>query len=232
MIKKLTIVDGIIQDEYINGIPVYVDIIKKVGKGNVRTGIKVNKMTSTTTHNTGNSAPTATDTAHQKWLKTLESADEQYIGAALFVDEDSITQALPIDEVVYHSGSTVGNGTSISVEICESGNIALAEYNAQCLIASLNITLDINTMHTHKDWNDKNCPHIILDGGYWDTFKNSVKQYMFVGREFLKVPDWGKEAWEWAYDNGLNDGIIQNLYEIQHMVLLYNYHKKFILPLL
>ena len=45
-----------------------------------------------TYHNTGNSAPTAGDEAHTKWLQNVENADKEYVSVHFFVDENSITR--------------------------------------------------------------------------------------------------------------------------------------------
>ncbi len=41
------------------------------------------------------------------------------------------------------------------------------------------------------------------------------------------IPDWAKEAMEWAVEAGINDGIVQNETELQTVAMLYRYHKTF-----
>jgi N-acetylmuramoyl-L-alanine amidase CwlA len=228
MIKRLTIENGIIQDKYLDGVPIYVEIIKPSGKHNVRTEKPMTPL-STTTHNTGNSAPSANAKAHGEWLQDVEDNDSKYVGAAIFVDCNSIRQVLPLNEVAYHAGTTQGNTTSIGIEICEVGDYPAAQVIGQKLVASLNITYGFSTTHKHQDWNDKYCPRLILDQlNGWSLYVQGVVEYMRLIKSYESIPDWGKEAWEWAYYNGLNDGFVQNVYEIQHMVVLHRYHLKFI----
>lgn len=175
-INKLNIVNGIIQDNSIDGIPVKRDIVEPKGLKNVRTLIKMSQTIGITYHNTGNSAPTAGDEAHANWLQNVENADKEYVSVHFFVDENSITQTVPIDEVTYHAGDGKGNGNykTISIEICENANIQKAEENAQKLGAALRKTFNGLNIYKHQDWNGKYCPHVILSRGGWDKFKNDI----------------------------------------------------------
>lgn len=175
-INKLNIVNGIIQDNSIDGIPVKRNIVDPKGLKNVRTLIKMSQTIGITYHNTGNSAPTAGDEAHAKWLQNVENADKEYVSVHFFVDENSITQTVPIDEVTYHAGDGKGNGNykTISIEICENANIQKAEENAQKLGAALRKTFNGLNIYKHQDWNGKFCPHVILSRGGWDKFKNDI----------------------------------------------------------
>lgn len=175
-INKLNIVNGIIQDNSIDGIPVKRNIVDPKGLKNVRTLIKMSQTIGITYHNTGNSAPTAGDEAHAKWLQNVENADKEYVSVHFFVDENSITQTIPIDEVTYHAGDGKGNGNykTISIEICENANIQKAEENAQKLGAALRKTFNGLNIYKHQDWNGKFCPHVILSRGGWDKFKNDI----------------------------------------------------------
>ncbi len=69
----------------------------------------------------------------------MENADKEYVSVHFFVDENSITQTVPIDEVTYHAGDGKGNGNykTISIEICENANIQKAEENAQKIRCSI-----------------------------------------------------------------------------------------------
>ena len=164
MIKPLTIINGIIQDSEIDGIPVKIAIVQPRGKANVRTLIKMKEVIGITNHNTANTAPTAGDEAHARYLQGLENADKEYKSVHLFVDDDSITQCVPLDEFCYHAGDGNGDGNrkTISVEICENGNYAKAESNAQKLNAALLLTYPNLKAFKHQDWSGKFCPRKIL----------------------------------------------------------------------
>lgn len=173
-INKLTIVNGIIQDKFIGGIPVIVDIIEPQGNPNVRTLIPIIPLNGTY-HGTANKNASATDSAHRKYFNTLEAKDDKKIGAMLFIDEDSITQALPLNEASYHTSDYTANRQSISMEICVNGDIAKAEYNAQMLGAALLMTIPDFEFFTHQDWTGKYCPSEILSRkNGWENFKTGI----------------------------------------------------------
>lgn len=164
MLKPLTVIDGIIQDKEIDGIRVNIAIVQPRGKRNVRTLTKMREVIGITNHNTANTAPTAGDEAHARYLQNVENADSAYVSVQLFVDDDSITQCVPLDEFCYHAGDGNGDGNrkTISVEICENGNYAKAESNAQKLNAALLLTYPNLKVFKHQDWSGKFCPRKIL----------------------------------------------------------------------
>jgi N-acetylmuramoyl-L-alanine amidase len=133
MIQKLNIVDGIIQDKFIDGIPVKLAIIEPSGNANVRILIPMTQIIGITNHNTGNSSPGATAESHAKYFQNVENADQNYVSAHLFVDCDCIIQILPLNEIAYHAGDGKGNGNyhTLSIEICENKNNEVAEDNAK-----------------------------------------------------------------------------------------------------
>jgi len=180
-INKLNIVNGIIQDKFIDGIPVKIQIVQPSGVKNVRTLMKMTEVIGITNHNTGNSAPTAGDELHAKWLQNVENADEQYVSVHLFVDQDSITQTVPLNEVCYHAGDGSGNGNrkTISIEICENANVLKAEDNAKKLNAALLLTYPNLKIYKHQDWSGKYCPHMILDRpNGWVNFVADIQSYV------------------------------------------------------
>ena len=164
MIKPLTIIDGIIQDSEIDGIRIKIAIVQPKGKANVRTLIKMKEVIGITNHNTANTAPTAGDEAHARYLQNIENTDSAYISVHLFVDDDSITQCVPLDEMCYHAGDGNGNGNrkTIAIEICENRNYTKAEENAQKLNAALLLTYPNLKIFKHQDWSGKFCPRKIL----------------------------------------------------------------------
>lgn len=180
-INKLNIVNGIIQDKFIDGIPVKIKIVEPKGDRNVRTLIKMTEVIGITNHNTANSDPTAGDELHAQWLQNVENADEQYVSVHLFVDQDSITQTIPMDEVTYNAGDGSGDGNrkTISIEICENANVLKAEDNAKKLNAAVILTYSKLKLYKHQDWSGKYCPHIILDrANGWINFIADVNAYV------------------------------------------------------
>lgn len=169
----LVIKDGIIQNKEIFGIPVKINIIEPSGNRNVRTLIPMNEVIGQTAHNTGNTHPTAGDEMHAKYFQNVEDADQYYVGAHIFVDEDSLTQLIPLNEVVYHAGDGFGDGNrkTISVEICESKNYEKCEHNGKLVLASLNMYYG-GDLFPHMKWNGKYCPRRILPR--WDAFYKDV----------------------------------------------------------
>lgn len=164
MLKQLTIIDGIIRDSEIDGIPIKIAIVQPKGLPNVRTMTKMREVIGITNHNTANAAPTAGDEAHARYLQNLENADKEYKSVHLFVDDDSITQCVPIDEFCYHAGDGNGDGNrkTIAIEICENRNYEKAEENAQKLNAALLLTYPNLKVFKHQDWSGKFCPRKIL----------------------------------------------------------------------
>ena len=164
MIKPLTITQGIIRDSEIDGIPIKIDIVQPKGLPNVRTMTKMREVIGITNQNTANTAPTAGDEAHARYLQNVENADTAYVSVHLFVDDDSITQCIPLDEVCYHAGDGSGDGNrkTIAIEICENRNYEKAELNAQKLNAALLLTYPNLKIFKHQDWSGKFCPRKIL----------------------------------------------------------------------
>lgn len=182
MLKKLTIVNGIIQDKLIDGVPVYVQIVKPRGKKNVRTLIPMKTCIGITNHNTGNKS--ADDSDHAKWIQGVEDADKLYVSPHIFVDADSITQVIPLNEVGYHAGDGQGDGNmkTIGVEICEDREVGKAEANAIKLNAALILTYTTWRVYKHQDWNGKFCPHIILARNGWGKFVEDIKATVKVSQ--------------------------------------------------
>ncbi len=209
MIKKLNVVGGIIKDKTIGNIPFNLDIVKPKGKRNVRTMKPMKKVIGITNHNTANTSPTAGDEKHAEYLQKQENLDKQYVSVHFFVDEDSITQTVPITEITWHAGDGVdgkGNTQTISIEICENGNLEKAIQNAQILNACLIKTYPELKVYKHQDWSGKYCPRKILDiPNGWEDFVNGI---------YKLVQETPKTAWEreveeavnWALENHISDG--------------------------
>ena len=215
MIKALNIKDGIIQDKEIDGIPVRLAIVQPKGKANVRTLIKMKEIIGITNHNTANTAPTAGDEQHAKYLQNVENMDTQYVSVHLFVDEDSITQCVPLDEFCYHAGDGNGDGNrkTIAIEICENGDTAKTELNARKLNAALLMTYPNLKIYKHQDWSGKFCPRVILGRGGWNEFMAGIYNLIDQANNpnvaktaADEVSDWAKKAAEWVKETGISDG--------------------------
>lgn len=146
--------------------------VKTTGKS--RTGVWLDKVTSITVHNTGNTSKGAGARNHHTYLHNNENSGRTFIGYHFAVDDRYIYQCLPIDEVSYHCGEK-GNYNSISIEICENVDMDYnkAEENAITLIKELLRLFNITEIKSHKDWSGKNCPHKILPR--WNEFLEKCK---------------------------------------------------------
>ena len=71
--------------------------------------------TSITIHNTDNEDPGANAAAHAKYQKGAD-ARKRKVSWHFTVDDKSVYQSLPINEVGWHANK--GNATSIGIEIC------------------------------------------------------------------------------------------------------------------
>ena len=147
----------------------YDDVVKKhLPINKKRTGKKLD-FQYITIHNTGN--PKSTAANERAWLTNPENTTST--GWHIVVDGKEAIEAIPLNEIAYHAGTSAGNSTSIGIEICDSAGL-VAEKNAIELVASLLIQKGwgIERLKTHKDWSGKYCPHIILPR--WTEFKNDI----------------------------------------------------------
>ena len=176
--QLLTIENGLIMDEAVDGIPVERRIVQ-TGTDNhcVRTLLALAGPIGVTVHNTANATPTADARAHASYLQNVENDGSYYVGAHLFVDAERIVQTLPLNEMSWHAGDGYGQGNraTISVEICETAPYEQCEANAMTLCAALMETYGLNDLYTHQMWSGKYCPHLILDrDNGWASFVDGV----------------------------------------------------------
>ncbi|WP_168120726.1 phosphodiester glycosidase family protein [Paenibacillus sp. HB172176] len=140
--------------------------------------------TSITIHNTGN--PTSTAQNERNWLTNPDN--DVTASFNIVIDEKEAIECLPLDEHGWHSGdgsgSKSGNMTSLSIEICESGNYDQTISNAIDLIAKMlkERGWGVDRLKRHWDWarpSDgyrKICPRLMYDNGTWKTWKEFVKK--------------------------------------------------------
>ncbi len=123
-----------------------------------------------TVHNTGNPKSTAANECG--WLTNPENTTST--GWHIVVDGKEAIEAIPLNEIAYHAGTSEGNTTSVGIEICDSAGEA-GEKQAIELIASLLIVKGwgVEKVRTHKSWSGKECPHIILK--HWNQFIKGIE---------------------------------------------------------
>ncbi|WP_202776675.1 peptidoglycan recognition protein family protein [Heyndrickxia vini] len=134
-----------------------------------------------TIHETDNTSRGADDVAH---------ANLQYKGNTrqaswhFQVDEDSIYQSLPTNEVGWHAGDGygLGNMKSIAIEICvnSDGDFKKAVDNTVWLTNHLmnEHSIPVSNVVQHNHWSGKNCPRYLRSGEKgitWEDFLDKVK---------------------------------------------------------
>lgn len=142
--------------------------------------------TTITIHNTGNSSSTAAN--ERSWLTNLDN--DRQASFHIVVDSKEAVECIPLSENAWHSGDgsniKSGNRTSIGVEICESGDYAIALDNAVELVATMlkDRGWGVDRLRRHFDWSGKICPRLMYDGGKWTgwtAFKNMVDNKLKTG---------------------------------------------------
>lgn len=135
--------------------------------------------TSITIHNTGN--PTSTARNERAWL--TNPSNTRTASYHLVVDEHEVIECLPLNENAWHAGdgngAASGNRTSISIEICESGDYFKSLSNAVELAAKLlkQYGWGVDRLRRHYDWSGKICPRLMYSNGTWagwTEFKSRV----------------------------------------------------------
>jgi len=186
--------------------------VDHIPKGKIRPGKKLN-LQYITIHSTGN--PTSTAMNERNWL--VNPSNTRVASWHIAVDEKLAVEAIPLDEVAYHAGTSAGNNTSIGIEICESGNREKTLDNAVKLVAKMlhERNWGVDKLRRHYDWSGKNCPRIMSANNWkeWDRFKFNVnKELMFLRQGGKVVEDknkpskWAEKEWAWAQKEGYLDG--------------------------
>lgn len=146
--------------------------------------------TSITIHNTDNETKGANAAAHAKYQKGAD-ARRRKVSWHFTVDDKSVYQSLPINEVGWHAGTSKGNASSIGVEICMNVDLdAPAAYRrAALLTAVLAIQQGIkipSQLVQHHDWSGKNCPRVLrAQSNGWKDFVEQVESFK---NELTSVP--------------------------------------------
>jgi N-acetylmuramoyl-L-alanine amidase CwlA len=150
-----------------------------VGNSN-RPGKKL-VATSITIHNTDNSDKGANAAAHAKYQKGADARNRQ-VSWHFTVDDTSVYQSLPINEIGWHTATTVGNNSSIGIEICMNSdlNVPAAYQRAALLTAVLAFQNGIkipNKIVQHNFWSGKDCPIVLRHQQQgWQNFLTQIQQ--------------------------------------------------------
>lgn len=155
-----------------------------------RPGGNFNKL-SITIHSTANLKSTAD--SERRWLDN--PSNNRQASWHYCVDDTQTIAAIPENEEAWHCGNSLGNKTSISIEICESGDRTKALENAAVLVADIlkRYGWGIGNIKKHKDWTGKNCPRILIDNAFikkgmgWNYFLYMVVNNMKAKTD--NIPD-------------------------------------------
>lgn len=167
--------------------------------------------TTITIHSTANAKSTALN--ERAWLDN--PTNNRYASWHYCVDESGVVQAIPNNEEAWHCGDEDGNRTSLSIEICESGDRVKTLLNAAKLVAE-KLTehgLTIKELRRHADWVEKDCPRILINPVYiyrnygWNWFVGQVEEEMQEMNTkryntINEIPEWGRATVQKLIDKG------------------------------
>lgn len=142
-----------------------------------RPGTPLRAFRGITIHDTGNASATADAKAHADLLRgSWQTRDTSWHYA---VDDHSIYQSIPEEEVSWHAGdgaNGVGNNETISIETCvnEGNDYTKTLWNTADLCADILKRKGIQTarayLYQHYDFSPekKNCPAFIRNNDLWE----------------------------------------------------------------
>ena len=100
------------------------------------------------------------------------------------VDDKSVYQSLPTNEIGWHAGSTKGNATTIGVEICMNVDLDVpAAYQRAALLSAVlafqhKIKVPKQTFQ-HFHWSGKECPRVLrAQPNGWKTFLDQIRKFL------------------------------------------------------
>jgi N-acetylmuramoyl-L-alanine amidase CwlA len=150
-----------------------------VGSSN-RPGKKL-VATSITIHNTDNSSKGANAAAHARYQKGPDARKRQ-VSWHFTVDDTGVYQSLPTNEIGWHTATSVGNNSSIGIEICMNSDLNVpAAYQRAALLAAVvafqNGIKVPSKIVQHNFWSGKDCPIVLRheDNG-WENFLSQIQQ--------------------------------------------------------
>jgi N-acetylmuramoyl-L-alanine amidase CwlA len=150
-----------------------------VGSSN-RPGKKLS-ATSITIHNTDNTSKGANAAAHARYQKGPDARQRQ-VSWHFTVDDTSVYQSLPTNEIGWHTATAVGNNSSIGIEICMNSdlNVPAAYQRAALLAAVIAFQNGINVpdkIVQHNFWSGKDCPIVLRHPPQgWQNFLAQIQQ--------------------------------------------------------
>ena len=161
------------------GLSIVVDLVPRGNSNRPGTPLHPTKIT---IHNTDNDDPGADAKAHCRYMKGAD-AQQRQVSWHFTVDDHSIYQSLPVDEVGWHAGTHEGNAASIGIEICQNDGIDhdaandLAARLTALMLHELGIGLNGNVVQ-HHDWSGKDCPMLLRHPATgWTSFLGKVATY-------------------------------------------------------
>lgn len=138
------------------------------------------KVESITIHNTPDLVNVYDDA--EQYTRATYNGNMGDVVVTMYVDDVNGWLNMPLNSPTYHSATTKGNYSSISIECIMDGQTGEANEKAEDNCARVTayllnkFNLDISCVTTHKRWNGKNCPIYILP--HWDKFIERVKGYL------------------------------------------------------
>ena len=131
-----------------------------------------------TIHSTGNPSSYAKGEASY----ACNRSDGRSVSYHFVVDEKTIIQIMPTNEVAWHAGDGgrgVGNRKSIGIEMCETGNRLQVIKNTIWLTDKLmkEFNIPISNVVQHNHWTGKDCPRILRNKAY---IKNNIDWKYFI----------------------------------------------------
>lgn len=131
-----------------------------------------------TIHTTGNRNPTATAEAHARFQYT--GGGGRQASWHYTVDEHEIWQSFHDEQMCWHTGTLLGNETSIGIEICvnsREGFVDACKRGANLTAFLLKLYGSVPIVQ-HHFWSGKNCPSELRSnvwGVSWDDFIKMVE---------------------------------------------------------
>ena len=147
-------------------------------------------------HDTGNISKTADAKNHSNYITNLAIQNNTSLSWHYTVDQSSIYQHIPDDEIAWHAGDGTkdigangyylggGNKNGIGIEMCvnQGNDIILTMKKCASLAVDLCLEYDLSLdrIKTHSDFAKKLCPYTVLYNNLWDDFM------MMVQSEYLR----------------------------------------------
>lgn len=138
------------------------------------------RPTTLTIHNTDNANPGADAAAHNRYIRGADAVHRE-VSWHFTVDDKSIYQHLPVNEMGWHASAA--NGSSLGIEICmHKGMDESAAYDRAarlCIFLGAQLAIPMPAgLRQHHDWMKKNCPSVLRSRpGGWQSFLDRVSYW-------------------------------------------------------